>query len=112
MPREAPSRRSWPSRSAPRRSPRSERASSEVVPGHPQAHLLWALGLLAAIAAAAAAVRTRVARRRLSFAGVLVLVGLACHVAGPFVPVPAVAAEGELDVTRLLTGVEYLLIAC
>jgi small-conductance mechanosensitive channel/CRP-like cAMP-binding protein len=82
------------------------------VPEHAQAHFLWTFGLLAVIGAAAAAVRTRVARRRLLFSSTLVLLGVVLHLGLPFLPKFSPPANDALDVGQLLVGLESLLVTC
>jgi small-conductance mechanosensitive channel/CRP-like cAMP-binding protein len=82
------------------------------VPAHPQAHLLWALGLFAALIAASTAIRTRVARRRLLFSAGALLLAVVLHLTRLVIPLPPPPAEGGLDIDQLLAGVEYLLITC
>jgi small-conductance mechanosensitive channel/CRP-like cAMP-binding protein len=72
------------------------------VPIHPTAHFYWTLGFLAAAAAATAAVRTRIVKRRLLFAEALFLIALAMH--SGILAYPSV--QGQVETA------EYFVIVC
>jgi small-conductance mechanosensitive channel/CRP-like cAMP-binding protein len=75
---------------------------AEAVPTHPTTHFLWTIGLLAAAAAATAAVRTRIVKRRLLFSQTLFLIAIAIHVA--ILEYPVLRAQ--------LETAEYFIIVC
>jgi small-conductance mechanosensitive channel/CRP-like cAMP-binding protein len=71
------------------------------VPTHPLPHFFWAVGFLVASAAAIAAVRNRLVKRRLLFSAILFLIALAAHVA--ILEYPATQSQ--------LEAAEYFIIA-